>query len=227
MSKVALVVPCRNEAATIGGLVRRLLCHGPVVVVDDGSTDDTWGEARRAGAIVVSHPRSRGIGPAVMSGWRQALGAKRVVVLDAGGSHDPAEVGRLLAVEADIVIGSRFVRGGRYLGGRWWRRWGSRLAAVACNLAQSGPWLHDWTSGYRVYSAKALEALRRPAYTATMHAWQIETLGVARDTVGLTIREVPITYRAGASSLRLAGVSAAVLVWLQLQHHRGYRGVGK
>lgn len=227
MSKVAVVVPCRNEAATIGALVRRLLCYGPVVVVDDGSTDDTWGEARRAGAVVVSHPASRGIGPAVMSGWLQALGAKRVVVIDAGGSHDPAEVERLLAVEADIVIGSRFVASGRYLGGHCWRRWGSRLAALACNLAQAGPCLRDWTSGYRVYSARAIEALRARSYTATMHAWQIETLGCARDAVGLTIREVPITYRAGASSLRLAGINAAWLVWLQLMHHRGYRGVGK
>ena len=217
---VAIVIPCLNEAATVGPLVGALRGYGRVIVVDDGSTDRTGMLAEMAGATVVRHESPLGIGPSIRDGWLEALDAERVVVLDAGGSHCPGDLGRLLSTQADVVIGSRFVRGGQYLGGRWWRKAGSRLAAAVCNVGQRGPWLRDWTSGYRVYSRRAVEALLGRRQHAEMHSWQIEVLGLARE-MGLTVREAPITYQAGRSSLRLMVVVEAIRTWLELVHHRG------
>lgn len=222
MEPVITVVPCLNESESIGGLVQALKQYGDVVVVDDGSTDETYHKASASGAYLVWHDMPQGIAASVIDGWRVALGrgAERIAVMDAGGSHNPDELERLLAEDMHLVIGSRFVEGGQYLGGRRWRRLGSRFAAIMCNLAQSGPWIHDWTSGYRVYSRRAVDALLGQKAFAKMHAWQIEVLGLARE-MGLMVVETPITYTAGRSSLRLSGVIEALTVWLQLMHHRG------
>jgi len=219
-SDVSIVIPCLNEAKTIAPLVRSAAHFGDVVVVDDGSTDDTGQRAREAGATVIRHDRPKGIGPSIMDGWTATGDTPRVVVMDAGGSHDVADLGRLLATKADIVIGSRFVQMGRYVGGSWWRRLGSRMAAAACNLVQPGPRIRDWTSGYRVYSRRAVRVLGSYSYTAKMHAWQMEVLGRARET-GLSIQERPITYRAGRSSFKLFSVYEAVLAWLLIMHNFG------
>lgn len=217
---VAIVIPCLNEALTVGPLVLALRGYGRVIVVDDGSSDGTAELAAMAGATVVRHERPQGIGRAIRDGWLEALDAEQVAVLDAGGSHSPDDLECLLDVDADVVIGSRFVRGGEYVNGRWWRKLGTRLAALMCNLGQRGPWLRDWTSGYRVYSRNAVDALLGRRQYAEMHSWQIEVLGQARE-MGLTVREAPITYRAGRSSLRLMAVIEAIRTWNDLFHHRG------
>lgn len=220
MSDVITVIPALNEAATIGKLVAVAKQLGPVIVVDDGSTDGTGDLAWAVGADVIRHATREGIGSSIIDGWRAALrcGAERVVVMDAGGSHVAPEIPRLLREDAGLVIGSRFVSGAFYLGGSWWRRLGSRLAGIACNLAQRGPWIRDWSSGYRVYSAQAVDELLKLKYRAKMHAWQMEVLARARE-LGMTVQEVPITYRAGRSSLTLGGIWEAVTVWLLLLHH--------
>jgi len=218
MASVWVCVTTRNEVETIGELVR-CVAPLPIIVSDAASTDGTPEVARKAGAHVIEHEKRIGIGPALIEAWQYALdhGAERIAQLDAGGSHDPNALPWLLAESADVVIGSRFCEGGQSHG-RGWRAWCSRLAAMACNLAQAGPWVHDWTSGYRVFTADAARRLLRYGYTVQMHGWQIETLGRARQE-GMTIAEVPITYRAGRSSLTLAGVREAMLAWALLFHH--------
>jgi len=220
VSDVVIVIPALNEVATIGMLVAAAKQFGSVIVVDDGSGDGTGKLAWAAGANVIRHATREGIGSSIRDGWRAALkcGAERIVVMDAGGSHAAPEMPRLLREAADLVIGSRFVLHGLYLGGSWWRRWGTRLAGILCNLAQGGPWIRDWSSGYRVYSAQVVKELLKLNYRAKMHAWQIEVLARARE-LGMTVQEVPITYRAGRSSLRLAGIWEAIIVWLLILHH--------
>ncbi len=220
MSDVVIVIPALNEVATIGMLVAVAKQFGPVIVVDDGSGDGTGKLAWAAGAEVIRHATPEGIGSSIIDGWRAALkcGAERILVMDAGGSHRPGHIRRLLREEADLVIGSRFVSGGLYLGGSWQRRLGTRLAGILCNLAQRGPWIRDWSSGYRVYSAHVVKELLKVTYRAKMHAWQIEVLARVRE-LGMRVREVPITYRAGRSSLRLAGVLELMTVWLLILHH--------
>src|SRR5881392_3258463 len=95
------VVPAWNEAATIGGVIGALRERAPqfdVLVIDDGSTDDTAGIAERRGARVLRHPFNLGIGGAVQSGFKYALenGYDYMVQVDADGLHDPSEVPKLV-----------------------------------------------------------------------------------------------------------------------------------
>jgi glycosyltransferase involved in cell wall biosynthesis len=114
------IVPARNEEGAVGGVVTEIRAFDPgfdVVVIDDGSTDQTAAAAAAAGAFVVSLPFNLGIGAAVQTGFKFALerGYELAVRLDGDGQHDPAELPKLLAVldrdEADVVVGSRFAGG--------------------------------------------------------------------------------------------------------------------
>lgn len=214
----AACITAKNEVATIGPLVRQLVNQGLfVVAVDDGSSDGTGSAAADAGAHVLHHPVSRRIGPSLMEAWQFALerGCTRIVQIDAGGSHDPGEAALLLARldDADIVIGSRFVQGGRYLGGRWYRPLLSRVAASACNGKRFGTTIYDWTSGYRAFSERAARLLAAERYQALMHGWQIEVLATAFEK-GLRVVEVPITYTAGESSFNRRVGMEALGVWV-------------
>lgn len=109
---VSVVIPARDESASIGDVVARVraaIADAEVIVVDDGSTDGTGDIARRAGATVVRHPTPRGNGASIKTGARNAAG-EVLVFLDGDGQHDPADIPRLLAqVEAgyDLVVGAR------------------------------------------------------------------------------------------------------------------------
>jgi glycosyltransferase involved in cell wall biosynthesis len=114
------IVPARDEEAAIAGVLDELRAYDPtldVVVVDDGSVDDTAAIARTRGAAVVRLPFNLGIGGAVQTGFKYALehGYDEAVRLDGDGQHIPTElpklIGPLEAGEADIVVGSRFAGG--------------------------------------------------------------------------------------------------------------------
>lgn len=224
MSNIVACVTTRNEVESIGPLVDDLRALGmKVVVVDDASEDGTAGFADYLGAHVARNEHRLGIGPSLVVAWRMALelGAERVIQIDAGGSHDPKDAWRLLDIEADVVIGSRFVGGARYEG-RPWRALMSRAAALACNWAQPGAHWRDWTSGYRCFSRRALQVLLTQTYSAKMHGFQIEVLARAGEA-GLSIEEVPITYTAGRSAFNWKVLNEAVGVWLDILNH--YSGV--
>jgi glycosyltransferase involved in cell wall biosynthesis len=161
--KLVSVIPARDAAGTVGDVVRSLRATFPdseVVVVDDGSSDDTGVKARDAGAAVVRHDVNQGKGAALQSGFDEALrrGADAVLALDADGQHDVAAAPGLIAAlaEADLVIGSRE---GDRTGMPWLRRktndvttwWVSRLA---------GQRVPDSQSGYRAIRAPVLRAVR-------------------------------------------------------------------
>jgi len=208
------VITALNEADTIGGLVAEILRNGlAVIVVDDGSTDGTGDEAAKAGATVITHDTPQGIAPSLMDAWRMAysFGWTRIIQIDAGGSHDPAQIDRLLTSGTDVTIGSRFLPSSEYIG-RGWRKHASNLAAVLLNWA-AHQHIHDWTSGYRVFSRKAIEVLLSGNYMTTMHTWQIETLHLALKC-GLSVSEFPITYRAGQSTFKLKTVDDFIKVFL-------------
>lgn len=224
MNNTAVIITTLNEADTIGDLVRSLRLSGYYVIVSDGgSTDGTAMIAHEAGARVLTANERLPIADAIMAGMRRVLDFDfaRIVVMDAGGSHDVDDLARLLAVDADVVIGSRFVPGAQYHG-RFWRALLSRLAAVLCNVAQPGANYHDWTSGFRVYNREAVEVILSSRYQTSMHTWQIETLARLGEA-GMTIEEAPITYRAGRSSFSWSTVGDAVNVWLHLFNHVGWR----
>ena len=108
---VSVIIPAMNEAAAIGPLVRDLAAAAPwreILVIDDGSTDQTGAQAAAAGARVIRHPYNKGNGAAVKTGVRQATG-EYILIIDGDGQHNPADALRLVARlgEYDLVVGAR------------------------------------------------------------------------------------------------------------------------
>lgn len=208
---VVAVIATMDEP-DVGELIRVLLHRyvDKVIVVDDSKSSETASAALEAGAVVV-RGSNLGLGRAQRRGWQTALGfgATHVVQMDAGWSHDPIHLTRMFYENDDVIIGSRFVSGGRYRG-RLWRDAASRLYARMMRI-RTREKIYDWTSGYRVFTAEAVIALMQFEYRCRQHGWQAEALLRARDAA-LTIREVPISYQAGKSSLRWKHVWEAVTV---------------
>lgn len=160
---IIAIVPAHNEAGAIGRVVDeiRALDRFDVVVVDDGSTDDTATIAAAHGAAVVSLPFNLGIGGAVQTGFKYALeqGYELAVRLDGDGQHDPAELSKLLAAlergEADVVTGSRFADGnGAYrppLARRLGITWFAMLVSVLTRQRVT-----DTTSGFQALNRKGI-----------------------------------------------------------------------
>jgi len=202
-----------NEEQTIGALVRQLREQGlEVLVCDDGSTDKTRVQAVKNGAEVIRHRTPRGIRESLLELWQVALVCKYdyIIQIDAGSHNAWDWCAWHWHSRPDITIGSRF-NGGRYIGRRW-RAVASRITAAALNWATHQK-ITDWTSGYRVFSRRALEVLIKQNYMTKAHTWQIEVLHAAIDN-GLTISEFPITYRAGSSSLKLQTIDDLIKVYL-------------
>src|SRR5262249_41232010 len=110
-SQTSVIIPAFNEGPSIGTVITALREAAPwqeIILVDDGSSDDTAERARAAGAIVVHHPYNKGNGAAVKSGIRQATG-EFVLVMDADGQHQPADAQRIVSrlAEYDLVVGAR------------------------------------------------------------------------------------------------------------------------
>ena len=216
MTYVAAVIPTIDEADTIGDLVRSLdkVCDR-VIVADGSDNGDTATEAFQAGAVPIDG--LGGLGPAYKRAWGVVPTSRpwAVVHIDAGGSHDPADLYPMLELAEegfDVVIGSRFCPLGEHHG-KWRRRFTSKLASFALNWIYPSTTIHDWTSGYRVYSPKARAILAAHTFTTTGHAWQIEALSVLI-AHGCRIVETPIIYRSSVSHLSAGRVKeAARLFW--------------
>jgi glycosyltransferase involved in cell wall biosynthesis len=158
-ASVLALIPAHNEAQTIARVVTGAGDHLPVLVVDDGSTDDTATLAQSAGAAVLRQVPNQGKGEALRAGFRRALaeGAEAVVTLDGDGQHDPAEIPRFLAAyrarRADLIVGERDfgqmppVRQVANWLGRWVFSWA---------LGQD---IRDNQSGYRLVGRRLMEAM--------------------------------------------------------------------
>ncbi|SEL59909.1 glycosyltransferase family 2 protein [Ectothiorhodospira marina] len=162
MKKTALsiVLPAKNEAGAVGNTVARICTLYPeaeVLVVDDGSTDDTAAIARQAGARVLFHPYSLGNGGAIKTGARHANGDV-LVFMDADGQHDPADIPRLLErldQGFDMVVGARSNASQASVGRGLANGFYNRLASW-----MTGQRIQDLTSGFRaVYADKFHEFL--------------------------------------------------------------------
>lgn len=158
--ELSVVIPARNEATTIGSIVsslRQLYPQAEILVVDDGSNDDTAYQARRAGAsAILRHPTGLGNGAAIKTGIRVAQG-RWVAIMDADGQHDPADLGRLLAAAREgyaLVVGARSAEAQasrpRRIANQIYNWLASRV---------SGHRVSDLTSGYRVAERSILLAL--------------------------------------------------------------------
>ena len=187
----AVIIPCLNEARAISEVVRHVRTHLPgVVVVDDGSVDDTAEQAARAGATVLRNSAPTGKGAAMKRGWNWAAakGSAWVLTMDGDGQHAPEDIPKLLQqaerTGADLVIGNRMVQpdampGLRRVVNRWMSRRISRRAG--CELP-------DTQCGFRLIRLSALAAL--PVSTDNFEIESEVLLAFAR--AGRRIEFVPI-----------------------------------
>jgi glycosyltransferase involved in cell wall biosynthesis len=201
--RVVAVIPAYNEERCIGSVVLRARAHvDAVLVVDDGSTDATGQIAAAGGAIVVRHEHNLGKGAALNTGLRKAreLCPEALVLLDADGQHLPGEVpdvlAPVLAGEADIVVGSRYIANGggnEHANGHSngiprHRVLGHRAFTTLTNLT-SGVRVSDSQSGFRALSSRAAEALN---FTSDGFSVESEMQFLAHE-LGLRVVEVPIS----------------------------------
>jgi dolichol-phosphate mannosyltransferase len=211
---LSVVLPAYNEAACLNELLERIsrvvaaaVSEYEIVVVDDGSTDETLtvaeAAAERLPVRVVQHPRNRGYGRALGSGFEAALQRGDIVVtLDADDSHGPELI--LSMIERlnegnDLVIASRFVTGGREVGVPPFRRLLSRAAALVGRVVFRVPGVRDYTSGYRAYRSTLLARLVQPAEgpglpRETGFAAGLELL-LGAAALRASIAEVPLVLR--------------------------------
>jgi len=192
---LAVVIPTLNEAENVAGVVRAVLQVLPgatVFVVDDESSDGTATLARDAGARVIARRGPRGLGHAYREGFARVLaeGFGAVYQMDADGSHDPPVLPTL--VGGDLVIGSRWVKGG---GTRGWSlgrqvlsRFGSAYARAWLDLP-----LRDLTGGFKRWDADLLRRVLPNCTQSGGYAFQVETTLRAHEA-GARIVEVPITF---------------------------------
>jgi glycosyltransferase involved in cell wall biosynthesis len=193
-----VIMPAWNESESIGNTIREVFEFGPpcdVLVVDDGSRDNTAQVARAAGATVVKLPFNMGVGGAMRTGFKYAKnhGYNRVIQVDADGQHDPRDIKAVLdgLQHADIAIGARFADKGNYTV-RGPRKWAMKVLAWTISRV-AGTTLTDVTSGFRAANLKAIRQYV-DHYPAEYLGDTIDSLVVAIRS-GCTVRQVAVSMR--------------------------------
>ncbi len=225
MTRTVVVVPAYNEDEALPATVKELRAAMPdvdVVVVDDGSRDETATVAAAAGAHVVRLPFNLGVGAAVRTGLRYASehGYDRAVVLDADGQHDPASLPALLGAldsGANMAIGSRFADGAAPYEVGAVR---NRAMRVLHRIVEwsTGQRFTDTTSGFRAFDRPVMELLARD-YPVEYLADTVEVL-IMVCRRGFRVVEVPVTMRP-----RAGGAPSAVRLKLVFNYLRLLVGI--
>jgi dolichol-phosphate mannosyltransferase len=200
--QAVVCLPTYNERENLEPMLRALGDRGVrVLVIDDNSPDGTGEIADRlAGELdyvdVLHRERKEGLGPAYLAGFRRALadGADFVLEMDCDFSHSPDDVPRLLAAaeDADLVLGSRYVRGGSI--GNWGfvRRFVSAGGSFYARVLLGSP-VRDLTGGFKCYRRRVLETIDLDAIESKGYAFQIETTYRAA-RAGFRVVEIPIHF---------------------------------
>ena len=197
----SIVIPAFNEAASIAAVVGELRAAAPwreILVVDDGSTDDTAARAADAGARVIRHPYNKGNGAAVKSGIRAAAG-EFILIMDADGQHRPADALRLVSrLDAyDLVVGARLGHTQATVA----RRVGNGILNALASFLTERP-IPDLTSGFR--------AARRDCLVEFLHLLPngfstptTTTLAFMKAGYSVAFEPIAAARREGASKIRL------------------------
>jgi glycosyltransferase involved in cell wall biosynthesis len=200
--RCAVVVPCLNEARAIDDIVRAVLEHlRQIVVVDDGSSDETAEIARQAGATVLLHEHSLGKGVALRTGfdWAQEQGFSWALAMDGDGQHTASDIpGFLKEAEsggAEMIIGNRLGDAKAMPGvRRWVNRWMSRRLSSFCGIE-----IPDSQCGFRMIHLDSWKTL-----TFSARRFEVESeLLVRFAAAGFRIRSVPVQTRYGAETSKI------------------------
>ena len=196
MSRVLVAIPAWNEEPSIPEVITNVASHRPdadILVVDDGSTDNTAKVAAKAGAAVASLPFNVGVGGAMRTAFLYAVrnGYDVVIQVDADGQHEPAELDELIdgLQNADIVVGNRFHPGSTYAV-RGPRRWAMRMLGFWLSR-RAGSTISDPTSGFRSAGPRAVQ-LFAVNYPAEYLGDTIGSLSIAIRH-GLSVGQAPVT----------------------------------
>lgn len=192
--KTIVVIPAFNEQAAIGEIVTKSLQYAEeVLVVDDGSSDNTSQIAKQAGANLLKHPTNYGKGVSLKDAFNNVNGFDIVVTIDGDGQHNPDEIPALIKpIREDVAD---FVNGSRYINGfeentPAYRRVGQKVLDIATNIT-AGTNITDSQSGFRAFSGKTISCykFRDPGFGI-----ESEMIADAAEN-NLRILEVPITVR--------------------------------
>jgi dolichol-phosphate mannosyltransferase len=229
---VWVVLPTYNERDNLEAVASAILVAVPeceLLIVDDSSPDGTGVladtiAAREPRAQVLHRAQKEGLGAAYRHGFRWALdqpGVRAVVQMDADFSHDPADLPRLLAPlmrDADLVLGTRYIRGGGTVGWPLHRKLISRAGTLFARTVLLLPY-RDLTGGFKAWRRELLEAVRLRDANASGYGFQIEMTWWSHRR-GAKIVQVPITFRervAGRSKMSGGIVAEALLLVVRLR----------
>ncbi len=212
--RTLIAIPAFNEEASLGAVLTELRVHHPtehVIVIDDGSRDDTANIARKLGVRVIRHPINLGVGAAMGTAFKYAArhGYEGLIQLDADGQHRPEFLAVLLGQigSADIVIGSRFADGG-YFRTTVARRSIMRVIAGVVS-AYAGTHLTDVTSGFRFSGPRAIELFSQH-YPVEYLGDTVESIVLA-SRQGLTVTEVSVSMNERMGGLPSQSIFRAFL----------------
>jgi glycosyltransferase involved in cell wall biosynthesis len=162
--RTLVVIPAFNEGKTVASVIRDLKDHGfrDIVVIDDGSSDNTSSESLKAGVVVLKHIVNRGLGAGIGTGFEYAKnnGFELLITFDGDGQHVATDLGRLIGPiiknKADVVIGSRLADSSQMPFVRKFLNW----SANALTFALFGVWTTDSQSGLRAFNKKAINCIK-------------------------------------------------------------------
>ena len=205
-NNLAVIIPAYNEAERIASTIAdiRKFSNADIIVVNDGSTDNTVSEAKAAGAAVLDLPFNLGYGAALQTGLKYALkkGYEFTVQMDADGQHDPSAIQSLikpvLDSEIDIAVGSRFLSGGDYKA-PFIRRVGMLFFAFIASIF-TGKRITDPTSGFQALNRKVMEFYASEAYPVDYPDADVIIMLHRR---GIKFKEVPITMKRAVGKLSM------------------------
>ena len=213
--KTIVVIPTYDEKDNVGPMSEAVLKNDvELLFVDDNSPDGTGAAidalaAKEPRIHVLHREKKEGLGRAYVAGFAKALelGADKVVQMDCDFSHNPADVARLVAEDADLVIGSRYVKGGSTPGWPFKRRLISRAGGIFIRTVTGMP-LRDPTGGFKCWSRAALEKIDFASVASAGYSFQLE-MNHRTWKAGLSIKEIPIAFtdRVAGYSKITAGIA--------------------
>lgn len=229
--KVVVVIPTYNEKENVANMAKAVLAQSSeieLLFVDDNSPDGTGDiieDLRKSEPRIhcLHRTQKEGLGRAYVAGFKRALelGADFVIQMDCDFSHDPKDLPRLIAAKGDLVIGSRYVKGGDTPGWPFKRRLISRCGGIFIRTVTGMP-IKDPTGGFKRWTRAALEALDLDTVRSAGYSFQLE-MNHRTWKHGLSIVEIPIVFTdrvAGCSKITAGIAVESIRIALRLRFGR-------